>query len=312
MIGAGSIGVSWAIVFARCGLDVALYDVSVERGPAALAEMRARLAELAEFNLISEPPEQIAARVRTTNSLSDAVNGADYVQEAAPENLDLKRTLFAELDRLAPGSAVLASSSSAITASAFAAGLPGAQRCLVVHPGNPPYLLRIAEIVPAPFTNPQVVENVDIFLTGLGMVPVHVRREVDGFVFNRLQGAVLREAYALVRDGVISVEDLERVMREGPGPRWAFIGPFETTDLNTRGGIEVHARRMGPVYARLGAERGEKNEPWSEPLIAEVTAARRAQLPLDQWEARALWRDRCLMALARLKLKMEGEWPPRK
>ncbi|MCO5066268.1 MAG: 3-hydroxyacyl-CoA dehydrogenase [Rhizobiaceae bacterium] len=306
VIGAGSIGVAWSIVFARSGISVALYDANPERLPVAMDEMRQRLAELREFSLIDEAEDTIAGRVRPVSGLADALDGADYVQEAAPENLDLKKALFGELDRLSRQDAVLASSSSAITASAFADHLPGRARCLVVHPGNPPYLLKIAEIVPAPFTAKDVVDRVTDFLAAVGMVPVLIRKEVEGFVFNRLQGAILREAYCLVRDGVISVDDLDRVMHEGPGPRWAFIGPFETSDLNTRGGIEVHAGRMGSVYARLGAERGQ-NDPWTEDLVAKVTAERRAILPLDQWNERTGWRDRRLMALARLKRQMDGE-----
>jgi len=116
----------------------------------------------------------------------------------------------------------------------------------------------------------------------------------------------LREAYCLVRDNVISVADLDRVLREGPGPRWAFMGPFETVDLNTRGGIGAHAARMGPVYERLGAERGQ-NDPWTDALVAKVVAERRALLPLDQWNQRAAWRDRRLMALARLKREMDED-----
>jgi 3-hydroxyacyl-CoA dehydrogenase len=123
-----------------------------------------------------------------------------------------------------------------------------------------------------------------------------VRRELTGFVFNRLQGAVLREAYCLVRDGVASVEDIDRVVRDGLGLRWAVIGPFETVDLNTRGGIGAHARRLGPAYARMGAERGQ-HDPWTPDLVAEVERQRRETLPLDDWEARVTWRDRALMAL---------------
>jgi 3-hydroxyacyl-CoA dehydrogenase len=98
-----------------------------------------------------------------------------------------------------------------------------------------------------------------------------VRREVEGFLFNRLQGALLREAYCLVRDGVASVDDVDEVVRSGLGRRWALIGPFETSDLNTRGGIESHAAKMGPAYERMGAERGQ-HDPWTPELVAEVTA----------------------------------------
>jgi 3-hydroxyacyl-CoA dehydrogenase len=303
VIGAGSIGVAFAIVFARAGLAVTLHDAQAERLPVAHDELRRRLEALAGFGLIEEAIEAIAARVRLEAWLEDALQGADYVQEAAPENLELKRSLFARMDALSPPATVLASSSSAITASAFASGLAHRERCLVVHPGNPPFLIPIAEIVPAPFTDPELAPRVSAFLATVGMVPVLVRHEVEGFVFNRLQGAVLREAYCLVRDGVVSVEDLDRVMREGPGLRWAFMGPFETMDINTRGGIETHAKRMGPVYARLGAERGQ-NDPWTDDLVAKVVGERRARLPLAQWEERVEWRDRRLMALARLKKEL--------
>ncbi len=141
-------------------------------------------------------------------------------------------------------------------------------------------------------------------LQSAGMEPVLVHKEVEGFVFNRLQGALLREAYCLVRDGVASVEDVDRIVREGLGPRWSLIGPFETADLNTQGGIAAHADRMGPAYARMGAERGQ-DDPWTPELVAKVTAQRRALLPLDSWAERVAWRDRRLMALVRHR-KSEG------
>jgi L-gulonate 3-dehydrogenase len=222
------------------------------------------------------------------------------VQECAPERLDLKQALFAELDALAPPDAVLASSSSAMPASRFAAGLAGAARCLVLHPGNPPFLLRVIELVPAPFTAPATIERARRFVTEVGLQAVLVRREVEGFVFNRLQGALLREAYCLVRDGVATVEDIDTVVREGLGLRWSVIGPFETADLNTRGGVASHALKLGPAYERMGAERGQQ-DPWTPELVAAVAAQRRALLPLNQWEARVGWRDRMLMAVIAAK-----------
>jgi 3-hydroxyacyl-CoA dehydrogenase len=278
--GAGSIGVGWAVVFARAGRDVAVFDPDPARLEAAPAEFEARVA------LLGQP---VLGQVSWYGELDEAVRGAEYVQECAPEDLALKRELFARLDELAEPGVPLASSSSALTASSFA---PGRARCLVAHPGNPPYLLPVVEVVPAPFTDPAVVARTTELLADAGMSPVHVRREIEGFVFNRLQGALLREAYCLVRDGVASVEDVDRVVRDGPGRRWAIMGPFETADLNTRGGIAVHARRLGPAYARMG-----RDEPWSDELVERVTAERRALLPLEEWDARVAWRDRALLAL---------------
>jgi 3-hydroxyacyl-CoA dehydrogenase len=295
IVGAGSIGSSWAVVFARAGHEVALYDLDPTRLPAAAADIEMRLAALASAGLLDESPDDVAVRVAGHTELASALAGAVHVQECAPEYLELKRELFGELDRLAAPEATLASSSSALTISQSAGDLPGRARCLVVHPANPPHLLPIVELVPASFTDEAVVDRTWDLLERAGMSPVRVRREIEGFVYNRLQGALLREAYCLVRDGVISVEELDRVVSEGLGRRWAVIGPFETVDLNTRGGVAVHARRMGAAYERMGADRGQ-HDPWTEELVTEVTRQRRALLPLSDWEQRVAWRDRALIA----------------
>jgi 3-hydroxyacyl-CoA dehydrogenase len=300
IVGAGSIGVAWSIVFADAGCSVALQDPVAARLGAVPQEVARRCADLAAHGLLCSDPADLRARIRMTDSVANAVAGAQHVQECAPEQLPLKQSLFATLDQMAPPGAVLASSSSALTASAIAADLPGRARCLVVHPGNPPTLLRVVEVVPAPFTDPAVADRTEALLRAAGMLPVRLRREIEGFVFNRLQGALLREAYCLVRDGVIGVADLDRIVTEGLGPRWAVVGPFETADLNTRGGIVAHAARMGDAYARLGAERGQ-SDPWTPELVAKVDAERRAVLPLDQWEARVAWRDRMLMRVVRAR-----------
>jgi len=221
------------------------------------------------------------------------------VQECAPERLDVKRELFAVLDQLAPADALLASSSSALTCSAIAAGLARADRCLVAHPGNPPYLVPVVELVPGPQTAPGTVDAAAALLRGAGMLPVRLHKEVTGFVFNRLQGAVLREAYSLVRDGVIAPEDIDLVMRSGLARRWSVLGPFETVELNTRGGIDRHAVVMGPAYARMGAERGQADQGWEPELVGEVSASVRRRLPREAWEDNVAWRDHALMVLER-------------
>jgi len=300
VIGGGSIGVAFAIVFADAGRQVRLFEPDQERRALVPGLVRARLDDLHSHGLLDEAPDAIARRVTIANSLAQAVDRAIYVQECAPEVLALKKELFAELDRLAPQQAVLASASSFIAASAFASDLAGRHRILVAHPGNPPFLIRVVEIVPAPFTDPASVQAATALLQSCGMEPVLVHKEVEGFVFNRLQGALLREAYCLVRDGVASVEDVDRIVRDGLGLRWSVIGPFETADLNTQGGIAAHAAKMGPSYARMGAERGQ-HDPWTPELVAKVTAERRALLPLDQWAERVAWRDRRLMSLVRYR-----------
>ena len=208
---------------------------------------------------------------------------------------------------------MLASSSSALTGSAITAGLSaGASRCLIAHPGNPPYLLRIVELVPSPATAPATVDAAAAVLTRAGMLPVRLRKEVAGFVFNRLQGAVLREAYALVRDGGVAPEDIDLVMRAGLARRWSVLGPFETVELNTRGGIDRHAAIMGPAYARMGAERGQPDVVWASELVSDVSAASvRRRLPRQAWDEHVAWRDRALMVLERCwRAHLELSGPP--
>jgi L-gulonate 3-dehydrogenase len=300
VVGAGSIGVAWAIVFARAGCAVALQEPDAARREAAAREVAQRLDDLAAFEPLDEPPAAVAARVTVVADVDEALAAAEYVQECAPEDVELKRAVFERLDAAAPAGAVLASSSSAIGASRFAPRLPGRARALVAHPGNPPYLLPVVELVPAPFTSEEAVGKAAEVLGTVGMEVVRVHAEVEGFVFNRLQGALLREAYCLVRDGVVGVDEVDRIVRDGLGRRWSVVGPFETADLNVRGGIEAHAARMGPAYERMGAERGQ-HDPWTPELVARVAAERRRLLPLEEWDGRVEWRDRMLMALERAR-----------
>jgi L-gulonate 3-dehydrogenase len=297
IVGAGSIGLAWSIVFARAHWSVSLFDIAGPMREAAPAAVERRLRDLHRMGLLAEPVEATAARITISDDLTKAVNGATWVQESIVENLEAKRELFTQLDRLTPDSAVLASSSSMIAASRWAGELPGRQRCLVVHPANPPYLLTVAEVVPAPFTSEQTIRRAREVLESVGMSPVLVTGEPEGFVFNRLQGALLREAYCLVRDGVVSPADVDRLVREGLGRRWAVLGPFETSHLNTRGGIRRHAELMGPAYERMGAERGQ-HDPWTPDLVATVAADIEARLPLDSWEEHVADRDAALLRTA--------------
>jgi L-gulonate 3-dehydrogenase len=234
VIGAGSIGCGFALQYALSGLPVRVYDQYAEALASAEKQIAANLAALRDAGLTSASDADVLDRIRPVDSLEAALSDVQWVQECAPENLELKRGLFAELDRIAPAQAILASSSSAMPASRFAAGLPGSGRCLGAHPGNPPYLLRLLELVPAKFTEDDVVARAEAFARRVGLHPVRVGAEVEGFVFNRLQGAILREAYCLVRDGIASVDDIDTLVRRGLGLRWSVVGPFETVEALDR------------------------------------------------------------------------------
>lgn len=302
IIGGGNIGVAFAVVFACAKHPVCIFEPHAKQRDRLPEALGRKLQDLDSFDLLPQSPDAVGSRVRVSSSLAKAVRDAAYVQECAPESRALKEVMFGQLDRTAPPNAVLASSSSAMPASEFTSELPGRRRCLVVHPGNPPFLLRVVEIVPAPFTDPTVVSQARDLLAAAGLAPVLVRKEVKGFIFNRLQGALLREAYCLVRDGVASVDDIDLVVRDGLGLRWSVIGPFETADLNS-GGITRHAALLGPAYAEMGAERGQI-DPWSPALVAEVEARRRELLPIEQLDDRIRWRDRALMALVSMRQRL--------
>jgi L-gulonate 3-dehydrogenase len=301
IIGSGLIGRAWAIVFARGGCSVRLADASKPQAEQALGIIRTGLDDLDNADLLTEPPDAILARIGVADGVGEAVAEADYVQENLPEQLDLKRAIFAELDRLAPAHAVLASSTSAIPGSDFTEQLAGRGRCLVVHPVNPPHLVPLVELCRTPWTTDDAVARASTLMESVRQVPVTVEREVEGFVLNRLQGALLNEALRLVAHGYVSPEDVDRCVRDGLGLRWSFMGPFETIDLNAPGGVADYAARYGGFYDRL------ETQPlppagWKHEVVARIDADRRAALPAKDLPARQAWRDRRLMALLAHKI----------
>lgn len=293
ILGAGSIGVSFAAVFADAGRAVALAEPDDARRTAAPGAIAAQQTAIARAGLARGG----TGTVTLLPEAGPALAGAGLVLEAGPERLEAKQAIFAGLLAGAPPGAVLATASSAIPMSHILPDPAQQARCLVAHPVNPPAVLRLIELVPAPGTLPGTLERADAAFAAAGFHCVHLGHEIEGFVLNRLQGAVLREAYRLVADGVVDVAGVEAVMRLGLGPRWALSGPFETAELNTPGGIRAHAARMGPAYRRMGEARGETGCDWTEALVARVEDQRRAMLPADALPARAAWRAQ---AVARL------------
>jgi len=303
IVGAGLVGRAWAIVFARAGWTVRLHDPAPEAAAAALALVGQGMRELAAHGLVDDP-EAALDRVSIAASLEAAVEGAALVQENGPERLAIKVEIFEALDRAAPPGAILASSTSAIPPSAFTVGLAGRARCLVGHPVNPPHLIPLVELCGAPWTAPETIARAHALYEAVGQAPIVVRREVEGFVLNRLQGALLTEAFHLVREGVVSPDDLDRTMRDGLGLRWAFMGPFETIELNAPGGIPDYVARYGPFYRRVaGAAPGDAA--WDEAALDAVTAARRAIPPEDHANMQA-WRDGRLAGLVAHKRHVES------
>ena len=235
IVGSGFIGRAWAIAFARAGCSVRLYDAQSTAGPAALAFIDSVLDDLAANDLLlGSTAAEVQTRISTATDLGQALAGADHVQENTPEDLETKRRIFPELDRLAAKDAIIASSTSALVPSSFMENVPGRARCVVVHPINPPYLIPAVEIVPSQWTSAETLERTRSFMTAIGQSPMVMNREIDGFIMNWIQGALLEEAFRLVADGVCTVEDVDIGIRGGLALRWSFMGPFETIDLNAR------------------------------------------------------------------------------
>jgi 3-hydroxyacyl-CoA dehydrogenase len=201
------------------------------------------------------------------------------------------------IDEIIDPDVAVGSSSSGIPASAFTEDCRNRGNFLVAHPVNPPYLVPVVELVPSPWTAPQTVERVDSLMSGAGQVPVRVHGEVEGFILNRLQGALLREAWALFEEGYASAADIDRTVSHGLGLRWSFMGPFETIDLNAPGGVRDYAERLGDLYLSIAKSRTEPKA-WDDDLIKRVEEERRDTLPLQDLPSRCSWRDRRLMALA--------------
>jgi 3-hydroxyacyl-CoA dehydrogenase len=271
IVGTGLIGRAWAAIFARAGWQVRLTDPHQPTLDAAPALIRDELHALARHGLAADP-DAAAARVSIAASLADAVSGVAFVQENGPEDVAQKIAIFAELDRLAPADALLVSSTSAIVASRFTEGLVGRARCLVGHPVNPPHLVPLVELCGAPWTSPEAIERARAIYRDIGQVPVTVNKEINGFVLNRLQGALLAEAFRLVGEGYISAEDLDHTVKDGLGLRWSFLGPFETIELNAPGGIPDYCARYTGFYKEL-ASAAAGPEVYQSPNVDRVIAA---------------------------------------
>ena len=295
LAGVGLIGRAWGHVFARAGWDVRLWDPDPATLAAAPGLIAQSLQDVAPHGLVKDPAAA-AKRVKAAASLAEAVERADFVQESGPERLDVKCAVFAELDAAAPANAILASSSSFIVTSRFANGLKGRHRCLVAHPVNPPHVVPIVELSGATFTAPDVIERARAIFDGVGQVPIVVKREIDGFVLNRMQAVLLSEAMRLVGEGYVSAEDLDKTIRDGLGLRWAFMGPFETIELNAPGGTPDYCARYGETLYRVSS-RPVTPEVWGADNIARVAASWGRQPSSEAILAKQRWRDDRLAAL---------------
>lgn len=296
LIGVGLIGRAWANVFSRAGWDVKCWDANPAATEAAPRLISESLADLARHGLVSEP-EAAAKRVRPVATLAEAVMGVDLVQESGPETIEAKIAIWKDLDAAAPRETILASSSSAIVASRFTEGLAGRERCLIAHPVNPPHVVPVVELCPAPWTDAGVVKKARGIYESIGQVPMELKKEIDGFILNRMQAVLLAEAFRLVAEGYVDAADLDKTIAHGLGLRWSFMGPFETIEMNAPGGIPDYCARFGGSWAQLAGR----------PYELDVLGPENVKRVMESWgsspapaeiQKKSRWRDDRLAALA--------------
>lgn len=300
-IGAGTVGRAWAVVFARAGHEVRLYDsLKGEAAGRALSGARQTLELFADNGMLDEPVETVLARIIPVLSIAEAVGDADYVQESVREDVDIKRQVFAEIATHAPAQAILASSTSAIPGSDFLGHIANPERALVVHPVNPPSLIPLVELCGTNWTSAAVLERTRVLMTEASMRPIVLKKEIDGFILNRLQFTLVAEALHLVGEGYCTPEDIDAVLTDGLALRWASIGPFEVAHLNAPDGLQGFVDRLGPMMRHLGqSARTDYN--WTPEQIAAAHARLESRIPGEMIAQRQAWRDSRILALRRMK-----------
>ncbi|XP_075419709.1 lambda-crystallin homolog [Tenrec ecaudatus] len=304
ILGSGLIGRSWAMLFASGGLQVKLYDVDPRQVTTALESIRKEMELLEKSGALkgSLGAQEQLSLISSCPDLQMAVEGAMHIQECVPENLELKQKIFAQLDHIVDDTVVISSSTSCLLPSKLFAGLTHAKQCLVAHPVNPPYHVPLVELVPHPETDPSTVDRTYALMKKIGQSPVRILKEIDGFALNRLQYAVISEAWRLVDEGAVSPGDLDLVMSDGLGMRYAFMGPLETMHLNADG-VLSYCDRYSEGMRRVLKTFGPIPE-FSGATVQKVNQAMCEKVPDDpkHLAARRKWRDECLMRLSKLKL----------
>jgi 3-hydroxypropionate dehydrogenase (NADP+) len=233
-LGAGVMGHSWATLFAVKGYQVKLQDISEDNLDRAMGWMGTALELMAEKAVIQDGEVEVAlSRVSFTTDLSEAIGEADFVLESIYEEYGAKRDVFMEMEAHAPEEAILATGSSRLLITEIQKATERPERCVGAHGFNPPHLVPLVEIISGEATSPETVAETRALMEGLGKTPIVVRKEVAGYLGNRIQSAVLRAAQDIVESGIATVEEVDLAVSTGIGLRWALYGPFAVTYFNT-------------------------------------------------------------------------------
>ncbi|MGB3500697.1 MAG: 3-hydroxyacyl-CoA dehydrogenase NAD-binding domain-containing protein [Mesorhizobium sp.] len=300
-IGSGLVGRAWAVVFARAGYDVALYDRVADEVTSRALPMIARMLDgLSAAQMLDEEPSVIAARISAAGSIAEAVDGAVHVQESVREDVAIKREVFSDIARHAPSTARLCSSTSALKGSEFLTHVAHPERAMVAHPVNPPSHIPLVEVCGSGLTGEAEIAAARQFFESLGMRPIVLNKEIDGFILNRLQYTLVAEALHLVGEGYCSASDIDRVMTDGLALRWASLGPFAVAHLNAAGGFRGFVDQLGPMMRRMG-EDARTDYPWTNEMVDAIHAEMAERIPLDTIPERQVWRDGRILKTRKLQ-----------
>ena len=294
VLGAGTIGASWAALFLATGRAVTVHDPGLDE-----ATVRSAIESTAvTLRALGLPTENLTARLRFAADLEEAVSDADVVQENGPENPEFKQQLWPRVEQAVRPTTLLLSSASGITATLMGVDMKDPGRVVVGHPFNPPHLVPLVEVVPSPSTPPPLVDEVVAFYRAVGKRPFVIRREIRAFVANRLQMALLRECIHLVTSGVVSMPDLDQVVTSSIGLRWAVAGPFQTFHLGGgQGGFAEFLDKFSPRMSGLWSELGSPQLDASTIQVLKDELARSyGQIPMVELESR---RDQQQVAVMR-------------
>lgn len=299
-VGSGLVGQGWAALFALKGYQTVLHDLTEEKLMDAVERVSHHIDVLVTAGLGTDP-EAAKKRLSKTTSLKESLKDTDFVIESVYESLPVKVPLYAEMDKLTPKNVILASSTSGYMMSEINRDMKHhPERAIVAHPWNPVHLVPLVELSPSPKTSKETTDKTYRLMEDLGRVPVVLKKEVPGFIANRLSAVLWREALDLANQGVASVEDIDKSIKAGPGIRWAIMGPYLTYHLGGgKGGIEYIMDHIGTSKAKWlesMAQWTEYPEPVKKKAVEGVNEMV-GDMPLEELEA---WRDEYLIALNKL------------